>query len=162
RHARGGRGLPARPLLAPRAGGVVTSAGGGTAARRRAALHAHLCRGGRLHRDSHPGGALAAPWRGRLPAGARPAGGRVVTRPFRLALPSKGRMYEPAVRLAREAGIDVATDGRALSTRCDRWGIEVVFARSDDIPVWAKDGAVEAAVAGRNQLVEADVASWEA
>jgi ATP phosphoribosyltransferase len=71
-------------------------------------------------------------------------------------------MYEPAVRLAREAGIDVATDGRALSTLCDRWGIEVVFARSDDIPVWAKDGAVEAAVAGRNQLVEADVASWEA
>ena len=31
----------------------------------------------------------------------------------------------------------------------------MLFARSDDIPVWAQDGAVEAAVAGRNQLIEA-------
>jgi ATP phosphoribosyltransferase len=63
-------------------------------------------------------------------------------------------MQEPALRLARSAGIDVETDGRRLHTHCERWDIEVLFARSDDIPVWAADGAVEAAIAGRNQLVE--------
>ena len=78
-----------------------------------------------------------------------------MSRPFRLALPSKGRMYEPAARLARECGIEVDTTGRALHTHCPQWDIEVLFARSDDIPVWAQDGAVEAAIAGRNQLIEA-------
>ena len=78
-----------------------------------------------------------------------------MTRPFRLALPSKGRMHEPALRLARDAGIEVDGGGRALATHCSQWDIEVLFARSDDIPTWADDGAVEAAVAGRNQLAEA-------
>jgi ATP phosphoribosyltransferase len=63
-------------------------------------------------------------------------------------------MQEPALRLARDAGIEIDPNGRALHTHCARWDIEVLFARSDDIPVWAADGAVEAAIAGRNQLVE--------
>jgi ATP phosphoribosyltransferase len=84
-----------------------------------------------------------------------------MTRPFRLALPSKGRMHEPALRLARDAGIEVDGGGRALATHCSQWDIEVLFARSDDIPVWADDGAVDAAVAGRNQLVETGSAAEE-
>jgi ATP phosphoribosyltransferase len=78
-----------------------------------------------------------------------------VSRPFRLALPSKGSMHAPAVSLARDAGIEVEANGRALYSHCSQWDIEVLFARSDDIPTWVSDGAVEAAVAGRNQLVEA-------
>jgi ATP phosphoribosyltransferase len=78
-----------------------------------------------------------------------------MSRPFRLALPSKGRMHAPSVALARDAGIEVEANGRALYTHCSQWDIEVLFARSDDIPTWAADGAVEAAIAGRNQLVEA-------
>jgi ATP phosphoribosyltransferase len=78
-----------------------------------------------------------------------------MTRPFRLALPSKGRMHGPALDLARAAGIEVESNGRALYSHCSQWDIEVLFARSDDIPTWAADGAVETAIAGRNQLVEA-------
>ena len=107
----------------------------------------------RLDGDRHPRRPLAQPRRGRLPAGAG-SDGRAMSRPFRLALPSKGRMHAPAMELAREAGIEVETNGRALHLHCPRWGIEVLLARSDDIPVWAQDGAVEAAIAGRNQLVE--------
>jgi ATP phosphoribosyltransferase len=84
-----------------------------------------------------------------------------MNRPFRLALPSKGRMHAPAVELARDAGIEIDVNGRALYAHCSQWDIEVLFARSDDIPVWAKDGAVEAAVAGRNQLVESGVQAGE-
>jgi ATP phosphoribosyltransferase len=84
-----------------------------------------------------------------------------MTRPFRLALPSKGRMHAPAVALARDAGIEVEVNGRALYSHCSQWDIEVLFARSDDIPTWASDGAVETAIAGRNQLVEAGSGALE-
>jgi len=84
-----------------------------------------------------------------------------VTRPFRLALPSKGRMHGPALDLARASGIEVEANGRALYSHCSQWDIEVLFARSDDIPTWAADGAVETAIAGRNQLVEAGTRAEE-
>ncbi len=84
-----------------------------------------------------------------------------MSRPFRLALPSKGRMHAPAVELARDAGVEVEMNGRALYSHCSQWDIEVLFARSDDIPTWAGDGAVEAAIAGRNQLVEANSGAQE-
>ncbi len=77
-----------------------------------------------------------------------------MNRPYRLALPSKGRLHQPALELARDAGIDVGGSGRALAAHCSRWDIEVLFARSADIPVWLADGAVDAAIAGRNDLVE--------
>jgi len=78
-----------------------------------------------------------------------------VTRPFRLALPSKGRLHAPALALARDAGVEIDVSGRALHAHCSQWDIEVLFARSDDIPAWVEDGAVETAIAGRNQLIEA-------
>ena len=78
-----------------------------------------------------------------------------MTRPFRLALPSKGRLHAPALELARAAGVEVDVNGRALHAHCSRWDIEVLFARADDIPAWTADGAVDAAVAGRDQTVEA-------
>src|SRR5438067_2905611 len=78
-----------------------------------------------------------------------------MSRPFRLALPSKGRLHAPAVELARAAGVEVESNGRALYSHCTQWDIEVLFARSDDIPAWVEDGAVETAIAGRNQLIEA-------
>ena len=78
-----------------------------------------------------------------------------MTRPFRLALPSKGRLHAPALELARAAGVEVDVNGRALHAHCSRWDIEVLFARADDIPAWTADGAVDAAVAGRDQIIEA-------
>ena len=81
-----------------------------------------------------------------------------MTRPFRLALPSKGRLHTPALELARAAGVEVDVNGRALHAHCWRWDIEVLFARADDIPAWTADGAVDAAVAGRDQIVEAAAA----
>jgi ATP phosphoribosyltransferase len=70
-------------------------------------------------------------------------------------------MHAPAVALARDAGIEVEVNGRALYSHCSQWDIEVLFARSDDIPTWASDGAVETAIAGRNQLVEAGFGALE-
>jgi ATP phosphoribosyltransferase len=75
-------------------------------------------------------------------------------RGFRLALPSKGRLHEPALDLVRAAGFELEGNGRALYAHCSQWDVEVLFARAEDMPAWAVDGAVEAAVAGRDQLLE--------
>ena len=81
-----------------------------------------------------------------------------MTRPFRLALPSKGRLHAPALELARAAGVEVDVNGRALHAHCSRWDIEVLFARADDIPAWTADGAVDAAIAGQDQIAESGAA----
>src|SRR5437763_131518 len=85
--ARRGGGLPARRLLAPRARGALPPL-----ARRPPPRPGRPLRPGgparaRLHHHGHPGGALAAARRGRLPARARPQGEAAMSRRFRLALP---------------------------------------------------------------------------
>jgi ATP phosphoribosyltransferase len=77
-----------------------------------------------------------------------------MTRRFRLALPSKGRLHEPALDLVRAAGFELEGNGRALYAHCSQWDVEVLFARAEDMPAWAVDGAVEAAIAGRDQVAE--------
>jgi ATP phosphoribosyltransferase len=79
-----------------------------------------------------------------------------MTRRFRLALPSKGRLHDPALDLVRAAGFELEGAGRSLLAHCSQWDVEVLFARAEDMPAWAVDGAVEAAIAGRDQLLEAD------
>jgi ATP phosphoribosyltransferase len=81
-----------------------------------------------------------------------------VSRRFRLALPSKGRLSEPALDLVRAAGFEIEGNGRALFAHCSQWDVEVLFARAEDMPAWAIDGAVEAAIAGRDQMAEGGAA----
>ncbi len=63
-------------------------------------------------------------------------------------------MHQPALELARSAGVEVDMTGRVLHSHCSQWDIEVLLARSDDIPAWTQDGAVEMAIAGPNQIEE--------
>jgi ATP phosphoribosyltransferase len=77
-----------------------------------------------------------------------------MSRRFRLALPSKGRLHEPALDLVRASGFEIEGNGRALFAHCSQWDVEVLFARAEDMPAWAIDGAVEAAIAGRDQVAE--------
>jgi ATP phosphoribosyltransferase len=80
-----------------------------------------------------------------------------MSRRFRLALPSKGRLHEPALDLVRASGFEIEGNGRALFAHCSQWDVEVLFARAEDMPAWAIDGAVEAAIAGRDQVAEGGV-----
>jgi len=77
-----------------------------------------------------------------------------MSRRFRLALPSKGRLHDPVLDLMRGAGFELEGNGRALYAQCSQWDVEVLFTRAEDMPAWAVDGAVEAAVAGRDQVLE--------
>jgi ATP phosphoribosyltransferase len=76
---------------------------------------------------------------------------------LRMAMPSKGRLAEPAARLLRDAGVGFEPNGRTLFAHCQHVDLELLFARSDDIPIWTADGAVDLAIAGENQVREAGV-----
>ena len=76
---------------------------------------------------------------------------------LRLALPSKGRLAEPATRLLHDAGIGFEPNGRTLHAHGHDLDLELLLARSDDIPVWTAAGAVDLGIAGQNQIIETGV-----
>ena len=111
-------------------------AGGAAARRRRHDVHRDRPRRRHLDHHRHARGALAA---ARLPAATgivldRARRARLM-RPLRIALPSKGRMAEPAQRLLRDAGFEFEPDGRRLRVPLPDQDAEILFARADDIPV---------------------------
>ena len=73
---------------------------------------------------------------------------------LRVAAPSKGRLAEPTLRLLADAGIPVPSDDRRLIVEIPGQPLEVLFARTDDIPTLIADGAADVGVAGGNQLLE--------
>jgi ATP phosphoribosyltransferase len=73
---------------------------------------------------------------------------------LRLALPSKGRLAEPSTRLLSDAGIQFETTGRTLHAQAHDLDLDLLLARSDDIPVWTAAGDVDLGIAGQNQIVE--------
>jgi ATP phosphoribosyltransferase len=73
---------------------------------------------------------------------------------LRLALPSKGRLAEPATRLLTDAGIQFETTGRTLHAHAHDLDLDLLLARSDDIPVWTAAGDVDLGIAGQNQIIE--------
>jgi ATP phosphoribosyltransferase len=77
-----------------------------------------------------------------------------VTAPLRIAVPSKGRLAQPTVRLLDEAGISAPAEDRRLLVPVEEQGVELLLARTDDIPTLIRDGAAEVGVAGANQLAE--------
>ena len=73
---------------------------------------------------------------------------------LRIAVPSKGRLAEPTLRLLADAGVPVPADDRRLIVEITGQPLEVLFARTDDIPTLIHDGAADLGVAGGNQLLE--------
>jgi len=68
----------------------------------------------------------------------------------RIALPNKGRLCEPSIQLLRKAGIKIA-DGRRRTTSN---GVEVLYARAQDIPEYVQDGAADLGITGLDQVRE--------
>ncbi|MGA0121712.1 MAG: ATP phosphoribosyltransferase [Gaiellales bacterium] len=73
---------------------------------------------------------------------------------LRIAVPSKGRLAEPTRRLLGDAGIPVPADDRRLIVPIEEQGVELLYARTDDIPTLLRDGAADVGVVGANQLAE--------
>ncbi len=71
-----------------------------------------------------------------------------------LAVPNKGRLKEPSLRLLRDAGLDFEVTDRALAVSVRNVDLELMFVRADDIPELVCDGAADAGITGVDLLEE--------
>jgi ATP phosphoribosyltransferase len=80
-----------------------------------------------------------------------------VTERLTLAVPSKGRMAEPALELLEAAGLSFEAGERALSVPCANAPVDLLLVRAADIPEYVQDGVVQAGITGANLVAEAGV-----
>ena len=76
---------------------------------------------------------------------------------LRLGLPSKGRLADISAQLLVEAGLNFRRTERSLFARCRDMPVEVVFLRTDDIPVLVAEGAIDLGVTGADLVAESGV-----
>lgn len=72
---------------------------------------------------------------------------------LRFALPSKGRLAEPAAELVKASGYKFRLHGRNLYASCRNADIVFIFVRADDIPLLVDRGVVDVGITG-SDLVE--------
>ena len=73
---------------------------------------------------------------------------------LRVAVQSKGRLYEDTMNLLKEAGIKVSSTKRTLLVQSSNFPLEVLFLRDDDIPQTVADGVADIGIVGENEFVE--------
>ena len=73
-----------------------------------------------------------------------------------LAVPAKGRMAEPSLRLCADAGLAFEATERSLVVPCANAPVDLLLVRPSDIPEYAQDGVVDLGITGANLVAEAD------
>lgn len=73
---------------------------------------------------------------------------------LRIAVQSKGRLYDDTMQLLAEADIKVNPSKRTLLTQSSNFPLEVLFLRDDDIPQSVANGVADIGVVGENEFVE--------
>ena len=76
---------------------------------------------------------------------------------MRIAIP-KGRLLEPSLATFAAAGYDVPSEAELRTRRLvfARGGIEWIFVKDCDVPVYVDHGAADAGIAGLDQILEHD------
>lgn len=76
---------------------------------------------------------------------------------IRIGLPSKGRLSDLAIDLLKEAGIRFRRQNRSLFAKVRDLPIDIIFLRTDDIPVLCAEGAIDMGITGADLVAEANV-----
>jgi ATP phosphoribosyltransferase len=77
-----------------------------------------------------------------------------MTRRLRLAIPNKGRLVEPTVRLLRDAGLVFEAGERALVAHVQNFDLDLLFVRTNDIVEFVSDGVAELGITGLDLVAE--------
>jgi ATP phosphoribosyltransferase len=80
----------------------------------------------------------------------------VTERRLTLAVPSKGRMAEPALKLCADAGLSFEATERALQVPCANAPVDLLLVRAHDVPEYVQDGVVDLGITGANLVAEAE------
>ena len=73
---------------------------------------------------------------------------------LRIAIQSKGRLYEDTMALLGEADIKVSPSKRTLLVQSANFPVEVLFLRDDDIPQTVANGVADLGIVGENEFFE--------
>ncbi len=73
---------------------------------------------------------------------------------LRIAVQSKGRLFEDTMRLLNEADIKIGSGKRTLLVQASNFPLEVLYLRDDDIPQNVATGIADIGVVGENEYVE--------
>lgn len=73
---------------------------------------------------------------------------------MRIAVQSKGRLYDETMMLLAEAGIRLNRGKRILLLSAKGFPVEVLFLRDDDIPESVANGVADVGIVGENEYVE--------
>ncbi len=73
---------------------------------------------------------------------------------IRIAVQSKGRLFEDTMTLLAEAGIKIPSSKRTLLVQSPNFPIEVLYLRDDDIPQSVATGVADLGIVGENEFVE--------
>ena len=73
---------------------------------------------------------------------------------LRIAVQSKGRLFDDTMNLLSEADIKVSASKRTLLVQSTNFPIEVLYLRDDDIPQSVASGVADIGIVGENELVE--------
>jgi len=73
---------------------------------------------------------------------------------LRIAIQSKGRLFEETTALLQEAGIKLNNIKRSLLVPATGFDVEILFLRDDDIPQAVATGVTDAGIVGENEFIE--------
>ncbi len=73
---------------------------------------------------------------------------------LRIAVQSKGRLFDDTMNLLAEADIKVSSGRRTLLVQSQNFPLEVLYLRDDDIPQSVASGVADLGVVGENEFVE--------
>ncbi len=77
-----------------------------------------------------------------------------MNRNLRIGIPSKGRLSELATELLNQAGLQFRRQERTLFALVKLLPIDIIFLRTDDIPVLCAEGAIDLGITGSDLLQE--------
>ena len=73
---------------------------------------------------------------------------------LRIAIQSKGRLFDDTMNLLSEADIKVSASRRTLLVQSSNFPLEVLYLRDDDIPQSVANGVADLGIVGENEFVE--------
>ena len=79
---------------------------------------------------------------------------KIAEKMLRIAVQSKGRLYEDTMNLLKETGIKINSSRRTLLVQSSNFPLEVLYLRDDDIPECVAHGVADIGIVGENEFVE--------
>ena len=77
-----------------------------------------------------------------------------MTRRLRLAIPNKGRLVDPTLRLLRDAGLVFEEHDRSLVAIVQNYELDILFVRTNDVIEFVGDGVADLGITGVDLLTE--------